>query len=245
MAPSPTTWHKRPYKWRHKKAAEAIERLNRCGDPSYREIEQLMGLPPALTFEGLSERYHYHLREAGISRKEHNLLYPIRKGDAPSEEPWLGYDLYLDRLRSAHNVGSIIRTVEAFRLGRLLLSPTTPGPGLKKVDDAAMGASVPYAEGIDIASLTKRPLIALETAPDAPSLQEADIPNSSTFLIGNEEYGLSSEALRSADAIVHIPLRGSKNSLNVANAVAILAYELAVNRPKRDVMEERRPLPPA
>jgi tRNA G18 (ribose-2'-O)-methylase SpoU len=42
-------------------------------------------------------------------------------------------------------------------------------------------------------------------------------------MLGNEEYGLSQEALSARDDMVCIPLYGYKNSLNVASAFAIAA----------------------
>ena len=231
-APSLSTWRKKSSQWRHKKAAEALVRLHKAGDMSYRELERRFDLSEATTHEDLANRYHYHLTEAGLSLKEHNLLYPIRKGDTDSAVPYLPISIYLDNLRSAHNVGSIIRTTEALRLGTLLFSPTTPGPDNKKVRDAAMGATVPYREDVSIEDLP-RPLIALETAEEAPAFYDYPFPKEFTLLVGNEEYGLSEKALTHADAIVQIPLCGSKNSLNVANAYAIIANYVRQSTPHR------------
>jgi tRNA G18 (ribose-2'-O)-methylase SpoU len=53
-------------------------------------------------------------------------------------------------------------------------------------------------------------------------------------MLGNEEYGLSEEALSLRDETVKIPLHGFKNSLNVAAAFAIAAgvisHQLRENR---------------
>lgn len=47
-----------------------------------------------------------------------------------------------------------------------------------------------------------------------------------TFLFGNEKSGLSSEELALCDFIIRIPIAAPQPSLNLAQAVQILAYEL-------------------
>ncbi|MCE2983540.1 MAG: TrmH family RNA methyltransferase, partial [Parachlamydia sp.] len=76
-------------------------------------------------------------------------------------------------------------------------------------------------------SQLKKPIIALETATGAHNLYDFSFPSSFTLVVGNEEYGCSDETLHLADEWVEIPLRGRKNSLNVANAFAIAAGEIA------------------
>jgi tRNA G18 (ribose-2'-O)-methylase SpoU len=71
-----------------------------------------------------------------------------------------------------------------------------------------------------------RPIIALETAKNAPSIYEYRFPETFTLILGNEEYGISDEWLKQCDQIVTIPMYGFKNSLNVASAFAIAAHEI-------------------
>jgi tRNA G18 (ribose-2'-O)-methylase SpoU len=68
-----------------------------------------------------------------------------------------------------------------------------------------------------------RPLIALETSPHAESCFKFRFPPQCCIALGNEEWGCSEKILEQADSLVRIPLRGYKNSLNVANAFAIAA----------------------
>lgn len=176
----------------------------------------------------IADRYHYHNQLAKVSKKEHNLLPAIRSGDrTQSETPWT-IDIYLDELRSAHNVGSILRTAEAMALGTVYFSSNTPFIDHKQVKDAAMQTEqwVECRRGIPLSEL-KRPIIALETAERALNLFEFIFPPLFTLVVGNEEYGCSDGALMEADYIIEIPLRGRKNSLNVANAFAIAAGEIS------------------
>ncbi len=182
------------------------------------------------TRKSLSDRYHYHLNLAEVKHKEHNLLPHVRTQDNQQAAAPFPIAIYLDNIRSAHNVGSIVRTTEAFSLGTLYLSESTPSINHKQVKDAAMGADqwVQWHHNKKLDDLP-RPIIALETSDDAVSIYEFSFPESFTLVIGNEEYGCSDETLRRADFIVEIPLRGRKNSLNVANAFAVAASSIVQN----------------
>lgn len=182
---------------------------------------------PISTMQQIADAYHTHLQAAQITLKEHRLLPYIRQTDRASASPSLNQSIFLDNLRSAHNVGSILRTVEAFQLGSVYFSPKTPWIDSKKVQDASMGAyQWVDCQQAPLSSLPK-PVIALETSLHAVPLKSFTFPKNATYVVGNEEYGCSEETLDSADHLIEIPLRGKKNSLNVANAFAILASALA------------------
>ena len=196
--------------------------------PHYKEIEALLSLLPLIySKEAVSDRYHHHLKIATVSLKEDSFLSDVSHLDSLSSEPFLPIDIYLDNLRSAHNVGSIIRTTEALRLGELHFSEKTPFVTHPKITKSSMGTAtfVTCHQSSQVSSL-KKPLIALETHRDAISLYDFTFPKSFTLLVGNEEYGLSKDALQASNHILKIPLFGSKNSLNVANAFAITAAEI-------------------
>lgn len=217
--------------YRQKIAAEVLRTFHELKDEAtltiYRRIESWCSLPRLQehNFRALSDRYHFHLTKADVSWKEHNLLLsPYQQRDRPSSAPFLPVAIYLDNLRSAYNVGSILRTTEAFRLGKVYFSLQTPFIENSKVQKTSMETfdKVACQQGIALENLP-RPLIALETAPDAPSVFDFAFPSSFTLILGNEEYGVSEENLKQVDAIVKIPLYGFKNSLNVASAYAIAA----------------------
>lgn len=197
----------------------------------YRQMLEWMNIPINHQFPSLQEiadRYHEHLQQACLSKKEHRLLPKIRRGDRSKGEVAWPIAIYLDHVRSAHNVGSIIRTVEALSLGSLYFSLQTPFIFHKQVQNTAMGAVqwVNCYQHIELISLP-RPFFILETSSQAISLYEMIFPSSFTLVVGNEEYGCSEEVLKLADCLIEIPLRGRKNSLNVANAFAIVAGEIS------------------
>lgn len=174
----------------------------------------------------VSDRYHWHLKQAKISLKEHSFLLPTVQDHAEGA-PFLPISIYLDRLRSCHNIGSILRTTEAFRLGNVLFSEGMAGPDHDQVQKASMGTSE-WVSCRQISSFSElpRPIIALETIPNSTAYYDFEFPPRFTLAVGNEEYGCSDELLAAADQFIHIPLYGRKNSLNVATAFAIVAAEI-------------------
>ena len=216
-----------PLKKQHKKAGEHLRLLfdSQKIDSPYRQMEEWLHLPPLPNKqEAIADRFHLHMRTANISLKEHHLL--VKRYDSLSTTPYGSIGIYLENLRSAHNVGSILRTVEAFRLGTVYFSDTTPFNDHPKVLSTAMGVAAHVPCSRQTVEDLPGPLIAIETVESAPSLFEFPFPKTFTLLLGNEEYGLSKNTLEKADHIVQIPLLGSKNSLNVSCAFAIIAAHL-------------------
>ena len=219
-----------PLRRQHKYAGEYLRDLYDKGviDHQYRQMESWLELPPLSTNqEAMADRFHLHMKTAAVSIQEHHLL--VKRYDQISTAPYGTVGVYLEGLRSAHNIGSILRTVEAFRLGPVYFSTSTPFADHPKVIKTAMGtASHVPCERKNLEDLPK-PLIALETVEGAPSLFDFTFPKAFTLLLGNEEYGLSKKAIERADHVVKISLLGSKNSLNVACAFAIAAAQLCNN----------------
>lgn len=214
---------------RHKKCAEILRAIFDGEDlkEMYRQIERWMGFNPLPSFDlfHLSERFHYHLAFVTQKVREENLLIASQDKETPLASP-LDFVIYLDRIRSAYNIGSILRTLEAFSLGKIAFSPGMAGLDHSQVQKAAMGAGK-HLEIINL-PLEKlpRPLIAFETAEEATPLEEFLFPKQGTLIFGNEEFGLSPDSLQAADCFVSIPLFGRKNSLNVACAFSVVAHTL-------------------
>ncbi len=214
----------------HKECALLLKRILTDQEESLWKIylewmNWMNSTPPVFTPKHLADRYHSHLSQTRIHLKEHNFL-KIQKQDKEASEPPLEITIYLENIRSAHNVGSIIRTTEGFSLGRLVFGGMTPLPTNKQVQDTAMGTVdwIDWSQG-DLSTLP-RPLIAIETSPDAIPIHKYEFPKVCTIAVGNEEYGCSDELLAEADVILRLPMYGRKNSLNVANAFACVAHQI-------------------
>ncbi len=150
----------------------------------------------------------------------------------------------LDNIRSAHNVGSIFRTADAFGIEKIYLCGVTPGPRDRfgrpntKVTKVSLGAeqTVPFEHvtdapsGIDILKRQNYFVIALEQDARAqtPERVIASVQHEErvAIVLGNEVEGLPPVVLDAVDIIMEIPMRGAKESLNVSVAFGIAAYVL-------------------
>lgn len=140
----------------------------------------------------------------------------------------------LDHIRSAHNVGAAFRSADGAGIGELLLCGYTPCPPHRHLAKTAFGASevVPWqqcettADALAIVKKRGCQILALEFNQRSVPLWEFDLQFPLALVFGNEVEGLSEETMERCDAVVHLPMRGLKNSLNVSVAFGITAYEV-------------------
>jgi tRNA G18 (ribose-2'-O)-methylase SpoU len=218
-----------PIKERHKVCAEILrEQYEKTTKDLayYNTLANWLSLNPYeySSAKELANRYHWHLQKAGLSLKEHHLLPNLRTRKSSASRDFSNIAIYLDQVRSAYNVGNILRTVEALRLGGVYFSPNTPFIDDEKVQKISQGSAniVPVFRDAKIQDLP-RPLVALDTSDAAVSVFDFEFPKSFTLILGNEEHGVSDEVLEEIDHIVEVPLFGEKNSINVACAFSIAA----------------------
>ncbi len=190
--------------------------------------------------ELVADQYHYHKKLSGIGLAEHNLLPRIRQGDDISNLEWhppVPYKVALDNIRSAFNVGSIFRTVDAAGWDSVIVGGTTPGYDNQQVVKTAMGCTqwIPQVSTNHLADtlleekLSGCTIIGLETAEGSRNHLEFKWPKKGIVVLGNEEYGISQRTLQVCDKLVHLPMQGKKNSVNVANAFAIVSFHISFN----------------
>ncbi|MEN3040146.1 MAG: RNA methyltransferase [Bacteroidia bacterium] len=150
--------------------------------------------------------------------------------------PKLPLRLFLDNLRSRYNVGSLLRSADAFRAEKVYLAGITPAPPHPEIHRSALGAeeSVAWekvqAEVQVVAALKEQgwTVISLEHTTHSVSIWEFTWPSPPWLLIvGNELTGVSDVLLELSDQIIEIPQFGTKHSLNVAVAGGIVLYEAA------------------
>ncbi|HUC87106.1 MAG TPA: RNA methyltransferase [Candidatus Saccharimonadales bacterium] len=159
--------------------------------------------------------------------------------------------LILDNLRSAHNVGAILRSCDAAGVERVLACGTTPYPELKndsrdpvvvtrnsrEIAKTALGAEkTVMLEHFDdslsaIAACRARgcTIYGLEQTPKSTNLFTANPRFPAALIVGNEVAGIAADVLAACDAVLEIPQRGSKESLNVSVAAGIAMYALCFN----------------
>lgn len=144
----------------------------------------------------------------------------------------------LANVRSAHNVGSIFRTCDAAGVGKLYLVGVTPAPidrfgrVRKDIAKTALGAekTVAWEHRADILELVRElrqsgyEIAGGELDPRAIDVRSYAPKKSVALLLGREVEGLSEVERAACDVLVQIPMRGSKESLNVAVAAGILLF---------------------
>jgi TrmH family RNA methyltransferase len=138
--------------------------------------------------------------------------------------------LVIDRVQDPGNLGTILRSAEAFGAAGVFLVKGTVSPFNPKVIRASAGSifRVPFVQGLDddqvLAALRERTATLYAAVPSgANTLAASDLTRSCAIIIGSEGHGIS-PPLRSAAVDVSIPTSGVE-SLNAAVSAAILLYE--------------------
>lgn len=151
--------------------------------------------------------------------------------------------IILHDIRSAYNVGAIFRTADGAGVSKIFLTGYTPVPARKDavyktqaekmIAKTALGAEQSVSwEQVALAALMQRlrkenvSLIALEKTKDAIPVSHHVPQFPAALIVGNEVEGVAQSILELCDTIVAIPMRGTKESLNVSVAAGIAMYAL-------------------
>jgi 23S rRNA (guanosine2251-2'-O)-methyltransferase len=159
--------------------------------------------------------------------------------------------LIAHNLRSAHNVGSLLRTAEGLGVKKVYLTGYTPYPLApdddrlphlaqkidKQIAKTALGAEqmVDWRHQEDIKGLigelkSKEYMVAaLEQAENSIKLPGFKPPGKVAIIIGREVEGIEPEILELADQTIEIPMSGRKESFNVVQAAAMALYHCRFN----------------
>lgn len=154
-----------------------------------------------------------------------------------SADKMKGCVLYCDNLRDPGNIGTIIRTADAFGIDSVLLSGGCGDVYMPKIVRSAMGSLFhtdvyQNISGEMLCDMKKDGFKIISSTLHTKSipLYELDIPAKTVFVIGNEAHGVSDEILSISDEFIKIPMCGFAESLNAAVAAAIIMSEAARKR---------------
>lgn len=144
-----------------------------------------------------------------------------------------GLYLILDRLQDPGNIGTLIRTADAMGVKAIICLNGTADIYSPKVVRSAMGSlfNLPIITKLSEENLInycqQQNLSLYATALDDTAKASWDIayPKSCAVILGNEANGVSNNLLEKCKAKVYIPMLGDAESLNVANAGAMIMYE--------------------
>ncbi|MCR4658772.1 MAG: RNA methyltransferase [Bacteroidales bacterium] len=145
----------------------------------------------------------------------------------------------LDNVRSQNNIGSVFRTADAFRIERIELCGICSTPPHREIHKTALGAeeSVAWGYTADTAECLRRlksegyKIYAVEQVDDSVKLDRwhesaASRAEKLAIVLGNEVDGVQPSLLPLCDGSIEIPQAGTKHSLNVSCAAAIVMWEL-------------------
>ena len=139
-----------------------------------------------------------------------------------------------DNIRSLENIGSIFRTADALAVDKIFLCGICGKPPHHKISKTALGAE----ENIDweyqshawriIDKLKKEKIniVSLEQTKKSINYTKFKPKFPLALIIGNEINGVSKSVLKRSDYIIHLPMLGKKESLNVSVSFGIAGFYL-------------------
>jgi len=149
----------------------------------------------------------------------------------------LPFLLILDSVQDPHNLGACLRTADAAG-AHAIIAPRDNAVGLTPVVcKVASGAvqTLPFIQVTNLArtieSLKARGIWLIGTAGEAESsLFETDLTGPIALVMGGEGKGLRRLTRERCDLLVHLPMLGTVESLNVSVAAGICLYEVVRQR---------------
>ena len=145
----------------------------------------------------------------------------------------------LDDVRSMHNVGSVFRTADAFRLEVVYLCGITGCPPHNEIHKTALGAedSVEWRyfktalEAVEELKGRGVTVLSVEQAEDSTKLPQfqPEPGKSYAIVMGNAVKGVHQEVIDASDGCLEIPQFGTKHSMNVSVTAGIVIYHFVLH----------------
>lgn len=139
--------------------------------------------------------------------------------------------IILDELEDPHNLGAILRSVDAVGAHGVIIPKRRAVPLTDGVAKASAGAveHVPVARVANIAQtideLKKRGVWVAGASMEGREMYQQDFKGPLALVIGSEGKGISRLVGEKCDFMVSIPMQGKINSLNASVAAGLLLYE--------------------
>lgn len=148
--------------------------------------------------------------------------------------PESGVCVVLDNIRSAHNVGSVFRSADSFKVDRVWLCGICAVPPSPEIHKSALGAefSVDWVyekETMDaVRKLKEDGYVVLSVEQTVNSIKlDKFVPESGkkyALVLGNEVDGVQQEVVDASDGVLEIPQFGTKHSLNISVTAGIVLW---------------------
>ncbi len=141
----------------------------------------------------------------------------------------------LDEIRSLHNIGSVFRTSDAFRVESIYLCGITATPPHPELHKTALGAEYTvdwkyFKNTLDAVDKLKSDgyiVYSIEQAEGSTLLNDLQLDATKKYAIimGNEVKGVQQEVINNSDGCIEIPQYGTKHSLNVSVTTGIVIWD--------------------
>lgn len=142
----------------------------------------------------------------------------------------------LDNIRSLHNIGSVFRTSDAFRVANIYLCGITATPPHAEIHKTALGAedTVDWKYFNDTLDAVKElrdngfDIFSVEQVEGSVMLENFEPENGRKYavILGNEVKGVRQDVVDASDGCIEIPQYGTKHSLNVSVTSGIVIWDL-------------------
>ncbi len=142
----------------------------------------------------------------------------------------------LDNIRSLHNIGSVFRTSDAFRVECIYLCGITATPPHPEMHKTALGAEFTVdwkyvnnaVEAVDNLRQEGYIVYSVEQAENSIMLEDMRLEQGKRYavVLGNEVKGVQQEVIDHSDGCIEIPQYGTKHSLNVSVTAGIVIWDL-------------------
>ena len=143
----------------------------------------------------------------------------------------------LDDVRSLHNVGSVFRSGDAFRVEAVYLRGITATPPHPEIHKTALGGEDSVAwryfptatEAVESLHNDGFFVYSIEQVEGSTKLQNLQLDTDKRYAIvlGNEVKGVHQEVVDMSDGCLEIPQFGTKHSLNVSVTAGMVIWEVA------------------
>lgn len=141
----------------------------------------------------------------------------------------------LDHVRSLHNVGSVFRTADAFRVESVYLCGITACPPHVEIHKTALGAedtvewhySADTMEAVEKLKREGYVICGVEQAEGSIFLEKLKLDPQKKYavILGNEVKGVQQKVIDQCDICIEIPQWGTKHSLNVSVTAGIIIWD--------------------
>ena len=153
------------------------------------------------------------------------------------EAPKMPLIVVLDDVRSLHNVGSVFRSADAFRVEAVYLCGITATPPHPEIHKTALGGEDSVAwryfptatEAVESLHNDGVFVYSIEQVEGSTKLQNLQLDTDKRYavVLGNEVKGVHQEVVDMSDGCLEIPQFGTKHSLNVSVTAGMVIWEVA------------------